>query len=632
MTGRAVPARTLARLVAPVLIVLQVLWLGASTAGAQGDEIQLLDLDSRRSPEIELTVALPDRFAAASLDDQSFTVVEGGTAVPVQATPLGSSLDIALVVDTSGSMNGAAMPAAKAAATQFLQQLDPTARVAVVGFGATPTVASPLSTDRAASQAAVDALTPRGETALWDALVLAASLRQDRDLHIVLLSDGGDTVSTATAEQAVSALKDAGAPLYALSLNTGESDRAGLDAIVGQVGGLSLSAEDPAALSSLYQQVATRLSTLWTLRFQAVGSGSERLELTVDDGTGPATVSRDVTLRAYAPRTATPPTTTPVVSPPPSTVVASGPGVLSSKVVLWAGLGLMAIALLITGLVVAWPGVPKLRLSNPVGDEGELRRRVLDVADRAISAERRGRLELALEEADSDLRPAEVVAGAAVATVAAALLFFILGGPILALAALAVPVVARVWLTRKASKRRKKFADQLPATLLMLSASLRSGRALTQALESLAKESPEPTGSEISRVVIEARIGRDLVDGLERVAERMGSTDFEWVVRAIAVSRELGGDLAEILDRVSDTIRDRAQIQRQVRSLSAEGRMSAWILMGLPVFVGLVVSKTNGDYLNLLFSNNFGRVLIGLGLFSFAAGGAWIRRIVNLRY
>ena len=137
----------------------------------------------------------------------------------------------------------------------------------------------------------------------------------------------------------------------------------------------------------------------------------------------------------------------------------------------------------------------------------------------------------------------------------------------------------RFYVRRAESKRQAAFADQLPDVLQLVTTALRSGFGLTQALESVAEDAEEPARSEFAHVLAEVRLGRDLSDSMTALARRMRSKDLEWVVSAIDINRDTGGNLSEILDRVSATVRERGRIARQVRTLTAEGRLSARILM-----------------------------------------------------
>lgn len=182
------------------------------------------------------------------------------------------------------------------------------------------------------------------------------------------------------------------------------------------------------------------------------------------------------------------------------------------------------------------------------------------------------------------------------------------------------------------SRRQARFAEQLGDTLQILSGSLRSGYGLPQAMDAVAREAESPTAEEFRRVIVEARLGRRFTDSMKDVVDRVGNEDFAWVVQAIEIHREVGGDLAEVLDQVGDTIRDRNRIRRQVKALSAEGRLTAIILFVLPFLVVFVVQLTNPDYLRELTTRGSGQLaLVGAGALM-GAGGLWLRRVVRLEF
>jgi tight adherence protein B len=255
-------------------------------------------------------------------------------------------------------------------------------------------------------------------------------------------------------------------------------------------------------------------------------------------------------------------------------------------------------------------------------------------AERSLerSGKRRG-LERALENAGIDIRIGEfllLVTAGAFGAFALGLLF---GGLLLALLfGGAVVLGARAYVAHHAQRRRRKFGDQLEHTLPLLAGSLRAGFGLMQGLDNVAHESASPTSEEFRRLVAETRLGRDLGESLEAMAERMGNEDFAWVVQAIEIHQQVGGDLAQVLDNVHATIRDRNQVRRQVSALSAEGKLSAQILFVLPLAMGLYISVTNADYMHELTGTTFGKgMLVGAGLLMIL-GGFWMRRIVRPVY
>jgi tight adherence protein B len=209
----------------------------------------------------------------------------------------------------------------------------------------------------------------------------------------------------------------------------------------------------------------------------------------------------------------------------------------------------------------------------------------------------------------------------------------VLGGGLLAVpvAALA-PLAAAVSIRLRIARRRAQFLEQLDGTLQLLASSLRAGYSMMQALGSVAKQSEEPTASELSRVMNEARVGRPVVAALEEAAERMDSEDFRWATQAIAINREVGGSLAETLDGVAGTIRERGLVRRQVQTLSAEGRLSAIILLALPFGVAGVLAIVNPGYLAPLFESPLGIAIVVVGVVLMIIGALWLRKAVEVKF
>ena len=189
----------------------------------------------------------------------------------------------------------------------------------------------------------------------------------------------------------------------------------------------------------------------------------------------------------------------------------------------------------------------------------------------------------------------------ALVTIGAGIALFIALGPAGALLGLVLGFVATMlYQTAQVERRSSRFAEQLPDALQLVIGSLRSGFSLPQAFDSLVRESPEPVRSEFGRALAEHRLGADLSDALERVAQRTGSDDLVWAVMAVRIQREVGGNLAEVLQTTVDTMRERARLRRHVRALSAEGRLSAWVLIALPLSLGLFMFLFRRSYMTPL--------------------------------
>ena len=163
-----------------------------------------------------------------------------------------------------------------------------------------------------------------------------------------------------------------------------------------------------------------------------------------------------------------------------------------------------------------------------------------------------------------------------------------------------------------------------------MASSLRAGHSFLQALDTVAKEIAQPAATEFQRVVAEVRLGRGAEEALEALAERVGSADFKWAVLAVNIQREVGGNLAEILDNVSDTLRERAQMRRQVQVLTSEGRLSAWVLALMPIAIGLYMFTTSRDYIMLLFTTKIGIVMLAGATLMLLVGILWMRKIVDI--
>ncbi|MEP6758545.1 MAG: type II secretion system F family protein [Actinomycetota bacterium] len=250
-------------------------------------------------------------------------------------------------------------------------------------------------------------------------------------------------------------------------------------------------------------------------------------------------------------------------------------------------------------------------------------------------AESRGfsdRLDAELEAAGVSLRSGEFV----VASALGALVFGVLGAALLRspLLALVVAVIGGAFptlLLRSALKKRAdKLREQLPDVLTIMASSLRAGHSFLQSLDTVAKEIAQPAAAEFQRVVAEVRLGRPVEDALESLAQRVGSPDFKWAVIAVNVQREVGGNLAEILDTVADTLRERAMLRRQIKVLTAEGRLSAWVLGLLPFGIALYMYAVNPSYIGLLFKTTYGIIMVVTALLLLVAGVLWMRKIVNI--
>jgi tight adherence protein B len=243
-----------------------------------------------------------------------------------------------------------------------------------------------------------------------------------------------------------------------------------------------------------------------------------------------------------------------------------------------------------------------------------------------------GITEKLLEQADVPLRPAEALffyfAGITILTVVLVLLLhpWMVGLVIAAFVAAAPPVL----LKARRRKRVALFQEQLPQILSLLAGSMRAGFSFIQGLESVANESADPMKREMQRVFNEGRLGRPIEDAMDEAADRMDSTDLRWAVMAIRIQREVGGNLAELLDTVADTMTARDRLHREVGALTAEGRISAIVLGIFPFAFAGFLYVIKPDYLTTLFTDSTGLILVIASAILAVFGFFWLMKIVQI--
>jgi len=238
-----------------------------------------------------------------------------------------------------------------------------------------------------------------------------------------------------------------------------------------------------------------------------------------------------------------------------------------------------------------------------------------------------------IERADLPLRTGEVF----YIQLGCALLFGMPAGfagvfPLIALGLFVLGFFAPIlYLKFAARKRQKAFEDQLPDTLVAMAASLKAGHSWNQAMETVIREGSEPTSKEFGRVANEVRLGRPGDDALQSMAARLGSLDFEFVVMSVNIQRQVGGSLADLLDQVAETVRQRQQFRRKVKALTAMGRMSAYTLVALPFLMALAIFALNPRYLAPLWETQTGVLLVVFAMFSITVGGLILKKIVSFK-
>jgi len=241
-------------------------------------------------------------------------------------------------------------------------------------------------------------------------------------------------------------------------------------------------------------------------------------------------------------------------------------------------------------------------------------------------------IETALEQANLPIRPGEAIVGAFGLAIVAGIVVGALTQAILGaiVAAVVVLLLAAFAVNHVAARERKRFESQLPDTLNLIATSLRAGYSLLQAVEAVGAEAPEPTSREFGRAISEIRLGKGVSEALGDIAERMESRDFEWAVLAINIQREVGGNLAEVLQTTAETMLQRNRLRREMKALTAEGRISAIVLGALPFFLFAVIWIVNPDYIQPLISTTVGLASLGGSIVLILIGIVWLQKIVKV--
>ncbi len=238
-----------------------------------------------------------------------------------------------------------------------------------------------------------------------------------------------------------------------------------------------------------------------------------------------------------------------------------------------------------------------------------------------------------IRQADINVKVGEVILLMGIFGGLGTLLPLRLGKPPLALLLGFVAAALPVWyLLMKRNQRLKSFIREFPDAIDMMTSALRAGHAFTRSMQLVAEEAPDPVGIEFRRTFEEYNLGMQLRDVLIHLTERVESIDLKLFVTAVLLQKETGGNLTEILEKIGYTIRERFKLIGQLRTYTAQGRMSAWILGTLPIVFVLIISTLSPDYLTPLFKSKAGHWLLAIAITLQVVGFLAIRKIVAIKY
>ncbi len=560
-----------------------------------------------------------------------------------RATSAGKAFEIVYVIDSSNRLaQGNVLDNVKASVIQAIDALPAGTVVSVVDAGDTAVLRTDRTTDKAAAIAGVNNIKLSGGSRLFNALDRAAALidpSDDRLSTVVVFSGGADTGSTAKVSQVQSALIGAEAQLISVRYQGGEAE---LNGIVTKTGGLTLGVESEKDVTTVMDRALAAASDRLLVSYSGTTDTARITSATITAGAASVSYSHAGGVKL----------TKPVSFPARDVIEPSGLAFFRSDLGLYVALGLAFAAIglaifslgsLFAGGETSLEGLIKRYSGDETGDELNddeaaivqtvLVRRAVEMSE--SFADQQGfltKVEEMLERAKVPLRPGEAMGLWAIGVlVAGALGMVMFGGFFGGLIFAVIGAFLQLFVLRfKARRRMRQFEQQLPDALQLLAGTLRAGYSLPQGLEAVSHEIIDPMGFELRRVMTEARLGRELEDALAAAADRLSSPDFAWAVMAIAIQREVGGNLNELLMTVSDTMVQRERLKGEVAALTAEGKASTVLLGGMPPALGLVMYIMNAEYMGLLFTETLGKIMLGGGLLLMAIGMAWMKKVMTI--
>ncbi|GAB3490967.1 hypothetical protein GCM10027572_14810 [Flexivirga lutea] len=593
------------------------------------------------------------------IDPQSVTATVDGKSVPITVQGTSHLQRIALlVIDTSGSMGNKGMQTVRQATAVYLKDVPSDVKVGVLRFASSTALVLKPTTNRGAVQKAVNGLTAGGNTALYAAVRQATEvLGTTGDRSIVLLSDGADTESKQPVKDLATdttALKTRGIRVDVVRFNNRDKvAEQALAQFADSGGGSDVLATDGAGVAGAFQASAKALNS--QAQFAVVPptslTGDHQLTITGKAAGEPFTISHPISFASAAPAKSV----TASVSPAPAKQApqsSMAPATEGRTWLPWFGGGLLSLAVFLFVYSVIAPSIRTRRerrietiqsyvdaarhKKRVVHDRtpSALRERIAELGERIMSKRRSSADTLRLlERADLPIRVGEWLALRVVAVVlGAGVGATLLGNPVVGLVAggllgFGAPIG---FLRFKAARRTKAFEKQLPQLLTLTATSLRSGFGLPQALDAVARDAAEPASKELSRALAQVRIGSDLAEALDEVAVRMGTQSLHMTVMAIRIQRQVGGNLAETLDTTAHTLRERESLRGQVAALSAEGRLSAWILIAMPVSIFFYMMAVANSYVAMLWTTTIGLLMLTGTIVLMVIGVFWMRKTVQI--
>ena len=608
------------RLLALFMVMLAVF---VSSASADAGSARISLQPGAQFPHRQFVVTLPDGAHPydVHVSENGVPVIPHLVSLNTKAVPV----SLVVLLDTSNSMRGKPLTAALDAAQTLIDQKSSRSEVAVYGFSEHPYVIHQWATDRSAFQASLTSVSVTHGTALWDAVTYASQELRGRtgsSKAIVVLTDGADISSTATAASATAVARSVGAHVYAVGLPGVRSEATDVQSMVDGTGGDFIRVSSLADLKSVYAGLATRLKQQYQLSYESQLRG----------------VGKQVTVRLDVDG---------VSAEQHYTIPTTATAVVTAPSAWWTGNGALVGIALAVGLVILVSAYLALR-PVPVSARRRLRRYGQKSAADKVSLpdalpQRPGpgaangnrwwaRFVADVDRGEIDLTPMRVlVAGMVGGAVVLGVVGLATGYPLIVLAGPPLGIVAAwVYVGRRAAAWHKTFDAALADSLLVLASSLRAGHSLLQAVAHVAEEADEKSAREWNEVVRRTRLGVSVEDALDEMVVRVGNRDLQWIALVARVQHQVGGNMAEMFDIVADTVRQRQRLREALHTLTAQGRMTRWILTFAPLAIGVMLFLQSPTYIVAFLHDPIGQALLAGAVVLIVIGSLWLKRIVEI--
>ena len=630
----------------------------AAAAASNKNGVSITEVDHGAYPTVRVA------FGADQVDGDTppLTFFENGEPITAQVSlyrgELGEYEDarqthVMLVLDTSLSMGfGTRFQDAVAAANQLIDRARPGDRIGLATFGGDAEVVVKPTSNLAKVRSALGALKLADRTTMFDAVEASAGAfdtKERANRAMVLLSDGKDVGSAASLDEAVTAANVARAPIFAVAIRENADDQPKDLARLGSgTNGELQTVVGSTGLDALFSELGRRILQPYWIEYRS--SRPQGSELTFGIAVGEAARRADATSTFRAiPGVSAAAGANDLPKATPKDPILPIPGGMTG--VLLAALPFAILVFSFVWMVLDRRSTPDVvarieRYTALASPESVVRKeeserpmfRTLAAPLMLVSDAVLGRsafferTRARAEQAAIAIKPSELFSAMLVFGGLGALVGLMFGMmllvPVLGLVMFMLP---NFWLRLKARKRRNQFDDQLPDVLQGISSSLKAGHSFNQALNALIKDAPNPTSEEFSRVMTEARLGMPIEDALQHMADRMGSADFEFAVTTVNIQRTVGGSLADILQMVGDTVRNRQQFRKKVKALSSMGQMSAYVLLGMPIFIAGALTVMSPAYMAPLYTTTIGHLMMVASFISMTLGYFACMKIVAIK-